>query len=122
MSYLGLPTIAVQNSAALIVGTITTVVLAAPGAGLAYRIMVWAAGMPRNAGAGAAVDFQLRDSTGLVMWQMNGCSIAGVPNFHIEFPSPGIRFATNVGVSCSAISTVAGGVATYDLAYYIDTV
>jgi len=117
------PSTVIINSAALIAGTITTVILAAPGAGKAYRLLIWAAGIPRNPGAGAGVDFNLIETgAGTRIWQLNGFSAASSSYFHVGWPVPGILVTVNQGISAQAIATAAGGVATYNLAYYIDNI
>lgn len=121
MSYSRPPSVAGYLSAALIVGTITTVVIAAPGAGKAIRIVAINLGIARQ--STGAVDFRVFEgTTGNTILRVAGFQLTGTGNNAIPIVEPGIQLTTNNSLSIDASSTVATGTGQGTVQYYIDTI
>lgn len=119
MGYRRPPIIVQFTSAALIAGTISPVVVAAPGVGLNYRIAGAGGYISRLVGAGTIVDIQFFSTT-IGFLRLGGLSIAGLPGDMIMFPEPGLPLDNNGAINANISATVAGGVAYLHLYYYID--
>lgn len=115
------PSVIRVNSVAHIVGTVSTVILPAPGVGAAIRLLGGIVSISRTSGA-AIVDEVLHDGLGNVPWQVNGLSIGGCPYCTLIIPPPGFQFAPNSPVTMDSVSTVAAGVTTTVLHYVTDDV
>lgn len=110
-------------SGALIAGNVITVLLAAPGAGFAYRVKFVSLYITRGVGAGAQVDISLQEvASGIIFEQIMGASIAGKPGMEVDHSWPGYQCSTNDGIQVNISSTVAGGNVVAVLHYYVDDV
>ena len=103
-------------SAAHIIGTINTGVLAAPGVGFAYRILGGVIGVTRT--TTGIVDELLIDAvSGLVIWIAGSLSVGGMSSIPILVPPPGIQLTPNSALTLQSASTAATG-ATQIVIYY----
>lgn len=109
------------NSAALIVGTIGPInVLAAPGAGLAYRVVGANATLANGVAAATLIHGLMQDTTAL--WQIRfGFGGGGsLRTYDANIPGPGLQTASNTAITYSIASTAAGSFIFLTLFYYID--
>ena len=114
-----LPPLIANGNVGLVVGNANIALLAAPGAGLRYRVV---GGNVRlnNAVAAAVVDANLQDGAGNLLWGAAGLSLAGAPMAIIEIPAPGVRSAVNATVVVVVSSTVAAGFGVVTLYYFLE--
>lgn len=117
-----IPPLIKESSVALVAGTVVLAMLAAPGAGFAYRVRRIMIGVNRNAGAGIT-DVTIISHTGLLVYESQlGMQLTGVPSNGYEYGFPGLQFPVNEGIDASWISSAATGNARCILHYYIDRV
>lgn len=121
MAYLFPPSRTFGN-VALVAGTATATILAAPGAGFRYRIvggLLWI-----NRTATGLVDVLFEDIAGVdIIWEARGMSVAGgMSNFPLIIPEPGQQLPDNTGLRIRALSSAATGNAGITVYYFIDTV
>lgn len=116
-----LPPLTVRiNTGAHIVGTLTTVILAAPGAGLAYRVREVSIWVARSTAAAIVDQFLRSTTTNYPIETFAGLQVAGSPGFAIDYAYPGTQIPSNEGISLDSISTAATGLTTCLVKYYID--
>lgn len=103
-------------------GTINTVILAAPGAGFAYRIVAIAVGINRTS-AGALVE-ETYSSIGSAapVWRTGALGLTGTSHVEKLVPGPGIQLPENEGLNLASQSSAAAGVTIYTVNYFIDNV
>lgn len=99
----------------------TDVLLAAPGAGLAYRIVAINPTILQNGAAGAITRLLFTDAATLIVyWQ----SILTMPkgSDHVNIVEPGILLSPNSAFSVQDVSTAAAQGVRVVVHYYIDSV
>ena len=98
----------------------TAPILAAPGAGLAYRIVGVHVIAWEGIAAGTAIDGLVRSTSGApVGWVMVN---ATSPTDSLPIPGPGIQLPVNDGLEINAAANVATNVIRLSVSYYIDAV
>ena len=112
------PAVASVSSAAHIVGTVNTLVIAAPGVGNTIRLVGLHVKINRNSGA-AIVDENI---SGGVQVASVCLSLAGVSAIDINIPPPGIQLGNNQALNLASVSTVAAGLSTITAYYFIDNI
>ena len=106
-------------SAALVIGTVTTTIVAAPGFNKAIRVVGGVLSLTRS--ATGIVDVILKDGGGVTfVWSVSGMSVGGTPMSALILPEPGIQLPSNTALVCDATSTTATGNAAYHILYLID--
>lgn len=108
------------NSAAHVVGTRTTTILAAPGATTAYRIVACHVYINRTSAAAIVDQFVYSGTSSMAILALSGMSIAGVPGGGFDIPEPGYQLPPNESLLCDSISSAANGLTTIFVAYYLD--
>lgn len=113
------PVILTTNAAANL--SKTDVVLAAPGAGLRYRIWAWNLGMRQQAPAGVGLNAYLRDvgRQAFLSCSSGGGSSSG--SDHYDFAG-GYAFPENTAVSVETFCSAAGEGYRVTIAYTIEPV
>lgn len=117
------PPFVAAGGIALIVGVATVAFLAAPGAGLRYRLVGLHIGISRTVGA-AVVDATVQDAgSGLPIARAPGAmQLTGTSGYYIPIPEPGVTIDPNAAMSASFASTVAAGSGIILAYYYIDRI
>ena len=110
----------VSTAPALPAGARTDTVLAAPGVNFAYRIIGCHFGI--NRAATGIVDLVLQDGSPLTIAVAMGLSIAGVPNFDVSIPEPGLQCNTNQPLQISLSSSAAAGSYRLVVYYFVDQI
>ena len=107
----------VSDSMALIVGSVVQTILAAPGAGLSYRLYGYTVGINRN--ATGVTDVRLRKA-GTAFTFHGAMRATGTPSHTVMFPYPGIMIGDDAALSWESISDTATGQTFLYVLYYID--
>ena len=114
MSYSTPPALA-SDTTVLVVGNTTATLVAAPGPGLAIRVVGWYGYVNRL--ATGVVDISL-----VGVARFGGLSVAGKPGSEHNFPEPGVQLAVNTALQVTYGSSVAVGSGYSGAFYYIDSV
>lgn len=119
MAYRSMPQVVRGTSPVLVVGAVTGTVLAAPGAGLRYRLVAVSYMLTRAAAGN--VELNLQDSS-IIAWFRAGLSYNSSAFAPIPIPEPGFSIAINSALTLQAISTSATGTAEAWVEYFVDAV
>lgn len=115
------PLFASLHIAATTGGPANNTLLAAPGAGTAYRIVGLWASTERGNTAGVVIELAFEDTVGGTdLWHVALCASAGLGADHIVLPGPGILLGANDLLNVTSTATAITQGCDVGVYYYID--